>query len=698
MPRSPAYRHIATAPTVLLILLLVLVFLNLGWPYTVIVNAGHFSGIGCIAIAALFWFRWHGRTSGSPDHAARKYAFRYVSLGEGEIRLLSFGRNQDVNGMLHFELSHARLSQRPRYTTLSYSWGSARDGSCTDVVVNGQAFSVSVNLASALSMLRQQGHQMFWVDAICINQSDPGEKSKEVTRMFSIYRIATEVVIWLGYHVVGDEEVQELQKVAGEISEGFSRAEDDVALKGAIAGLRRLLMAPYWSRVWILQEVAAARRTRVCWGGYRFELHVLETMIRDYGLTMDETSSLPTLAQQVLFVRSATRAQQKPRLMEILQLTHASETSVVRDKVYGLLGLASDWRDFVQEPNYSPAVSEESLCLEMTANFVHWYTCLDIILLRSTENYQQALPSWCPDYFHFKIDAFDHNLIAYVSGKDANLAWEKRRAFGAAARIDQDVQGSFHVDGRHLCVRGVREGYITMLGVMGDKQQSHGNDAGAVVAQRTGSELAAKAFRRLLLMSHAQTFGHLSGAEFFALLYGLPQQYYEQTGYGAIWRWLQGHAEFFHTMGVWPSGPAPVKEQDQLPMRIRSSGLMDESRLPAGWKEYSSSSTWSNRRRGVSFEPLLSSISCVLDEGVLLMSIGDEELLGWAHRKTQVGDSIWHLEGCTLPTILRRRDGASAGLEGGECYELIGHGYVDPVMASGRWLAREDKSRLIRLI
>ncbi|KIV88176.1 hypothetical protein PV10_09097 [Exophiala mesophila] len=609
-----------------------------------------------------------------------------------------------MDDILQFDLSHARLSQRPQYTALSYSWGSARDISRTDVFVNGQAFSVSINLASALSTLRRQGHQMLWVDAICINQNDPGEKSKEVTRMFSIYRIAAEVVIWLGEGVARDKEVQELQKVAGEISEGVSRAEDDAILKMAIAGLRRLLMAPYWSRVWIIQEVAAARRTRVCWGRYRFELHVLETMIRDYGLSMDEMSASPTLAQQVLFVRSAARAQQKPRLMEILQLSHASQTSVVRDKVYGLLGLASDWRDFVQEPNYSPTVSEESLCLEMTANFLHWYTSLDIILLRSTDKHQEGLPSWCPDYFYFKIDAFDHNLLTYVSGKDANLGWEKRRAFGAAARLNQDAQGSFNVDGRCLCVKGVREGYITMVGAMGDEDQWVGHEPRGLVVQRSASDLVAKAFRRLLLMSHAQTFGHLNGMEFFALLYELPQQYYEQTGHGAVWRWLQQHAGFFRTMGACPSRPTSLNEQDQLPLRIKSSGLMDESRLRAGWKEYSSSSTSSNRRRGVSFEPLLSSISCVLDEGVRLMSIGDGELVGWAHRKTRVGDSIWHLEGCTLPTILRKRAGSGAGagagadVKGGECYELIGHCYVDPVLASGRWLAREDKSRLIRLI
>jgi Heterokaryon incompatibility protein (HET) len=37
-----------------------------------------------------------------------------------------------------------------------------------------------------------------WVDALCINQSDDGEKSEAVQQMKAIYQDAIHVVVWLG--------------------------------------------------------------------------------------------------------------------------------------------------------------------------------------------------------------------------------------------------------------------------------------------------------------------------------------------------------------------------------------------------------------------------------------------------------------------------------------------------------------------
>jgi len=37
-----------------------------------------------------------------------------------------------------------------------------------------------------------------WIDAICINQGDDEEKSKQVTRMRDVYKLARRVVVWLG--------------------------------------------------------------------------------------------------------------------------------------------------------------------------------------------------------------------------------------------------------------------------------------------------------------------------------------------------------------------------------------------------------------------------------------------------------------------------------------------------------------------
>ena len=42
------------------------------------------------------------------------------------------------------------------------------------------------------------GSRIIWVDAVCINQADPEEKTLQVTMMNLIYSRAEEVMIWLG--------------------------------------------------------------------------------------------------------------------------------------------------------------------------------------------------------------------------------------------------------------------------------------------------------------------------------------------------------------------------------------------------------------------------------------------------------------------------------------------------------------------
>jgi hypothetical protein len=55
------------------------------------------------------------------------------------------------------------------------------------------------NLEAALRHLRlTQEARYLWVDAICINQDDMDERSRQVSIMSEIYSKASQVVVWLG--------------------------------------------------------------------------------------------------------------------------------------------------------------------------------------------------------------------------------------------------------------------------------------------------------------------------------------------------------------------------------------------------------------------------------------------------------------------------------------------------------------------
>lgn len=40
--------------------------------------------------------------------------------------------------------------------------------------------------------------RQIWIDAVCINQSDGNEKMQQIGRMAEIYRLARQVIVWLG--------------------------------------------------------------------------------------------------------------------------------------------------------------------------------------------------------------------------------------------------------------------------------------------------------------------------------------------------------------------------------------------------------------------------------------------------------------------------------------------------------------------
>ncbi|KAJ9608523.1 hypothetical protein H2200_007511 [Cladophialophora chaetospira] len=620
--------------------------------------------------------------------------FPYSPLAEGQIRLLRFlDKDLSDDATLQFELFHAKLSQRPQYVALSYSWGQSHEPRGVDIVVSGCSHEVTRNLVDALHKLRENNISTVWVDAICINQQDAIEKSREVTRMFAIYRTAQMVVIWLGLDTAPEKDMGDLSSAIEDIERPASRLQHTPSSTD-LSALDRLLMQPYWLRVWIIQETAAAKQARIFWGSYIFDLRSLETLLRDKPGSGND-HPLHDLARRVLSVRAACRAQQKPRLMDILAMTASSSTSVLRDKVYGLLGLASDWTDFVQEPNYTKEVSENHLCLEMTSNHIAWYSSADIIFLRSTNRYQAELPSWCPDYFHFQPHQFDKNLIPYVCGQDANLGWERRRAFGQSSpNMNEIIPDTFVTSGSRLILKGRRIGQITALGFLLDEEAvPHNSHAGSLVDEITDRDIG-KAFRRLLLICHNQTYGIQPSSAFFSLLYALPDHVYQDRGHLRVKQWLNTHRAFFETFGV-----QLLPDSDEYAFIARRAGrLSPSSKVLPEWKEFFSlnEDNTISRRGEHPLYPMLQSISSILEERMRLMYIHDQYLLGWAHRDAEPGDIVWHLEGCSLQAILRKSEQLSKE-HGESIYTLVGHAYVDPVMASGRWMARESGSRLVNI-
>ncbi len=95
-------------------------------------------------------------------------------------------------------LSCSNYRNTSPYRCVSYVWGTTR--SDHSIFVNNVRFIVTANLYALLRQLRQScdSWRVYWVDQICINQGDAGERSQQVQRMRDIYSCAESVKIWLG--------------------------------------------------------------------------------------------------------------------------------------------------------------------------------------------------------------------------------------------------------------------------------------------------------------------------------------------------------------------------------------------------------------------------------------------------------------------------------------------------------------------
>ena len=155
------------------------------------------------------------------------------------------------------------------YEALSWTWDSA--GPTNKIKVNKEidgedvAFdlSISSNLYSALRALRyKKKSRVLWVDAICINQDkdQPNERNHQIPMMPSIYGDAEQVCVWLGDSTKeSDQAIDFIEKIMKDIWK-LDQLCDDRREAHNWAVLLELIMRPWFSRRWIVQEIALAEK------------------------------------------------------------------------------------------------------------------------------------------------------------------------------------------------------------------------------------------------------------------------------------------------------------------------------------------------------------------------------------------------------------------------------------------------------
>lgn len=266
------------------------------------------------------------------------------------------------------------------------------------IKINGRRCEVRQNLWQALYHLRlESAPRVLWIDAICINQADASERNRQVALMGKIYTCASNVIAWLGeadlssssafrYFRTLDARKPALDlmyKVRGIYDEDLAASE--ISSHDIGSDILELCSRDYWSRLWIIQEIALAPRVilqcdweTLDWAHLVAFFACVRKIIgkgqngsfRD-ALIIDQPGPVPlpsllasTPGATVVNTRSSTRSfnlgqgfePQLKGLRPILSLIidHATaRCSDDRDKVFGLAGLAMDCCAKAIEISYS---------------------------------------------------------------------------------------------------------------------------------------------------------------------------------------------------------------------------------------------------------------------------------------------------------------------------------------------------------
>lgn len=379
------------------------------------------------------------------------------------------------------------------YDAISYVWGDQQ--STKTINLSGHAFQVGTNLESLLRHLRQPGHgkakeKRIWVDAICINQADLGERGHQVQKMFQIYHNASRVVVWLGdsdsdsdlafnfankklkpcLEAVGYSCTDEKRNAAkegfwdtwdeGKDAETLEAVEHLMIKKFARSWLAvaRLLMRPWWSRAWTVQELISAKTISVHCGPSSMPWALMEMAIQLMLRNADIENLFPKKHQRTLHdaiedahafayerysrVLGGNRAESFPQLMQVTRCRDALDP---RDKVFSILSLLdAESTEYPFEADYSEPVyvtyTRAARIHIQSSKTLHIFSSC----CYSSDNIASGnLPSWVPDWKRSEE-------LSYLGGYSA-----KDEDFKYAASASSSAVFEFSSDSKIVTVEGI---------------------------------------------------------------------------------------------------------------------------------------------------------------------------------------------------------------------------------------------------
>jgi hypothetical protein len=313
-----------------------------------------------------------------------RFQYQVLDAAVREIRLLHVQQAKHRTDDIECNIFRTPLVKAGEYIALSYPWGDPTI--CHLIVLNCCRIDVTVSLEDAIWHFRSATEDLIlWADAVCINQDDDDERSSQVRLMRDIYAGTKYVMAWIGNPEADTVSAYKLVEELGiRILDDFNSGhlmqptEDTEAwIKSQVSplfetcpwmALADLYRRPWWSRAWIVQEIALAKEANVRSGDFSLPWKYFFGASMDimlYGLIIHQCARKGYDADSIEYQLVCERfdrlndgaipcrtishtAEERYRkdapssFYEILHRHQGSRSTDSLDKIYGFLGLASE--------------------------------------------------------------------------------------------------------------------------------------------------------------------------------------------------------------------------------------------------------------------------------------------------------------------------------------------------------------------
>jgi hypothetical protein len=582
------------------------------------------------------------------------------------------------------------------YAALSYVWGT--ETQCSRIVLNGRKVSVTENLAIALGAMARSGDYVgqfkLWIDAICINQVDELERASQVSKMRDIYSRAWAVVAWLGEERDYSHDAFNLvQRFADMAEESSLQAFGELKLPSILFlgkcffGLNELMRRPYWSRLWVVQElVLGASSTILCCGErtmswntfcdginvlFRADMwiikdHLLCGEVERLGLR-EHDSRWSTLWLHLVHkdLQVMSRREEKGNgqlgLRRLLDIACSSLCRDTRDKVFALMGMMEPCIASSLVHDYSTEPSE--LFAAVSREFITSFNNLEP--LREGNPWGPvAAPSWAADWAwegRLRYSRPETPLWGFWQSLDTYM-YESTPDTTYSAASGRPAEFSFLGD-RLLICKGFVFDAIAGLGARGSsywewETKSIVQFPSSWRSAYGGRDKTAEAFCKALLLGRMS--GGMAPESRHKAIFTLPKQFdvarpqFERRE----WRWMASQDGYYFRWQRWREA------HDHMQLGETKLGNYFSDIIPDGVEEKDYAEVYGAVDRTTKGRRFI-----LTSKGYL--GWAPDNIYGNDSEQTRLADLICIVFGCSTPLVIRPQNGQ---------FQVVGEAYIEGFM------------------